>query len=731
MNSLAKYGIKAVNRVRRRRAAIHQLDSQQQQHGASLQLYAGSTSATKYNDTVVDKSVDSTTESTPALWQSIAGSRPGSQSLYSTDVEKDFLIEDDAPLRRDLSAPLPSRRGTSLNDDSSNEVGKGVLSFEDLIHEMESTETFTQEHGLEALQDLEKLNRTVSLGVPDVLYRMMTLCIGLLTLHLVLSAMQSRFPSMAGRDILTLMRWENHLLERLASCTGWVTLVLIILCLRHLQSLSISLKETQINFSAMVEKIEGHVGVMMTSVPGDVINVEKPPTTPKRKKAGSLYCSPPLSATLIGDRSSIVSSSYSSPRIIANTSLPVSPTFPPLTPSRRSGLPTVTAEYLVEKAGIDSKVIDNIFSSNGSEIRDDFASHISPRLYLQYLRILASPTDPPPRFPWLMDPCCVRFVADMRTKYSIYKMLKSKASTYENETLEEAGLRDSVSLFWPNPISLNMRVNEFGTGIEPATYAFRTPVFEGKILLRCLGFDKHYNKSFDDSLMRDYFARHKRVMQWVVQGTFKRRVPMNSVLTGQLFERSLNLPPALLVRLSMMVIKAFNVIQADDITHPQLPYLVTPLITACQTVVVTDPTREGAEAPDIGSLKPLKDYLGDQGPEFLAYNAKQRRAFFSNLQNLNSYYYEPGLIYTFEAYQHLFRFDTFTFSVGLKQLDIIEYLNKQPLEINCFVDEAYGEALFPKQISDKVKGNIRLRMPAPDQYLWRLQVIHKRMKVAS
>lgn len=254
---------------------------------------------------------------------------------------------------------------------------------------------------------------------------------------------------------------------------------------------------------------------------------------------------------------------------------------------------------------------------------------------------------------------------------------------------------------------------------DDAIYPFETELFQGQLLIRvCNG-----GALGMAALGHRYFRGRKRLLQTVVQGTFKRRLAFNEVLTGQVWRSHWHhLPPSWILRMFGRIISGVLPAVVTNFGGPE-PYLLIPLITACQTVHICDPRQRSP--PKLTDVELTED-VRLLGAPFLAprsggrMDPASRRQFFSRPENLLGRFFEPGLVYTMEAYQHLFNVTDYRLHLPLFTLDITRYLNRQPVEINVFVERKYASFFGAEPARDHALEGDR-------QYLWRLQLCHEKL----
>ena len=125
------------------------------------------------------------------------------------------------------------------------------------------------------------------------------------------------------------------------------------------------------------------------------------------------------------------------------------------------------------------------------------------------------------------------------------------------------------------------------------------------------------------------------------------------------------------------------------------PYLVSPLASTCQAIVVS---RPGAE-PSLNNLQ-VKEDMTLLGSAFESMNSKQRKFYFSKPQNLAAHSYNPELVYTFDFYQHLLNFSTFQFDLGFMKYDFMNTLGARPIQVMSVVwDPIESNGIVPENLS--------------------------------
>eukprot|EP00920_Eleutheroschizon_duboscqi_P043032 GHVT01102405.1.p1 GENE.GHVT01102405.1~~GHVT01102405.1.p1 ORF type:complete len:1720 (-),score=378.35 GHVT01102405.1:783-5942(-) len=254
-------------------------------------------------------------------------------------------------------------------------------------------------------------------------------------------------------------------------------------------------------------------------------------------------------------------------------------------------------------------------------------------------------------------------------------------------------------------------------------HSFESLYFVGELVIRIGG-----DRRLEDPT---YFTGRRRYTQACIQGRFKERYPMSSVLTGITFDSPLtSLPPAWMIRLGLKLFKKLAPAMEDNLTG-DLPYVVSPMAAVAQAMHVakapphsapsaacshaarlhldegaatattavgdrsharrTLPHRgaqavEGQGGVDVASpvIPEQTNLLG--GAFERGMSAVERKKYFATNSNLHKHFYEPDLIYTFELYQHIFQAPKYEFDLGIIKLDPVAYFSAQPVEIMALLD---------------------------------------------
>ena len=254
---------------------------------------------------------------------------------------------------------------------------------------------------------------------------------------------------------------------------------------------------------------------------------------------------------------------------------------------------------------------------------------------------------------------------------------------------------------WPlRPVLLHMASDGLKTLTRPPpplantfrTFPINSAHFEGRMLVLLRN-----APCAEQSRLDAYFEGHRRVSVNYVQGRFKRRLPMDQVMTGQTFRRPfVNMPSQMLIKVAFGFLRGLAPNLHADVTSVR-PYILTPLISAAQSVHVA---LSKDEAPDLmraarrelsdEDMEDARPHLGDESDNNIMNNrarmsAANRRKTFKNARVLRDKYFEPTYTYTFGFWQDLF--DPVDYGVHLPfgTFDVSAYLDGQALQIQAQV----------------------------------------------
>lgn len=164
-----------------------------------------------------------------------------------------------------------------------------------------------------------------------------------------------------------------------------------------------------------------------------------------------------------------------------------------------------------------------------------------------------------------------------------------------------------------------------------------------------------------------------------IQGKFLKPIPFHNALVGQIFSQPLvTQPPGWLLDIFVPLINRLCPSMQLKVDGDN-PFFLAPLMTSMQTV---NAAKNGDE-PNIQEYeKPIVEDLKLHGIDM---SASERKNYLSNINNLERYCFDPNLVYTFDFYQHIFRFDSFKIKVGMINIDINTFIGRNHLKHQCII----------------------------------------------
>jgi len=213
--------------------------------------------------------------------------------------------------------------------------------------------------------------------------------------------------------------------------------------------------------------------------------------------------------------------------------------------------------------------------------------------------------------------------------------------------------------------------------------AFETKLFKGEILFR-----------LPNERTAAYFKGKQRKESIIIRGQFKKRLSMAQVTTGQEFLRDLKVPMGWMVKLGLKVFKFFSPTLEAEIEDNHAKFYNL-LVRVSQVMRVK---RESCFKEKISLGAELKEDCVLFQQLFSDFNPKmdrfERKKWFGNKkkEQLKNKFFEPGLYYSFEFFQHLFDNITYKINLGFSA-DVCKILNGQPLRIMA-KDSESGDYLW-------------------------------------
>jgi Protein of unknown function (DUF1769) len=231
-----------------------------------------------------------------------------------------------------------------------------------------------------------------------------------------------------------------------------------------------------------------------------------------------------------------------------------------------------------------------------------------------------------------------------------------------------------------------------------------TPLFQGRILIRFrnaksddqASHDAYFNGGSSSNRTQQPAPRHKRLMQTVVQGRFKKSISMADVYVGSIFREPIKLapPPSLLQVIQAVLGRTTPGIVLD--LASKRPRVMSLLVGgATQTIRVDTPGDEPVVTTSV-------DYDENIGEALLGRpfrNVRHRQRHLNQPSTAARYFFDPHKVYTFHSYSETMDYGTYTMKLPPLyprhhhhyQLD--QVIGPQPMSLAAVVPST-GETIF-------------------------------------
>lgn len=225
------------------------------------------------------------------------------------------------------------------------------------------------------------------------------------------------------------------------------------------------------------------------------------------------------------------------------------------------------------------------------------------------------------------------------------------------------------------PVSNLLMAPEVGQGACPlgVPFNFSSELFEGKCLLRFKDVS-----SDDPAGDANYFLGRRRLFQAIVQGKFKKELPVSDVLTGHEFARPLQrLPPSWMVRAGTNLIRRLAPGTEFRLNETQ-PRALSILAATAQVLSADAPGNE----PDITD-NDIKEDVSMFGGIFGNGTATvpQRKKHLSDPRRAKDYTFDTDSVYTFDFYQSLLDCKSYSLDLGFTKVGLSKSLDGQPIQV--------------------------------------------------
>jgi len=213
-------------------------------------------------------------------------------------------------------------------------------------------------------------------------------------------------------------------------------------------------------------------------------------------------------------------------------------------------------------------------------------------------------------------------------------------------------------------------------------FEFETPLFKGQMLVRLRN-----AKSDDSQTHQAYFNGRKRLMQFVIQGRFKKKINMADLYVGSVFREPMKLvPPPSLLKIMQAVIRRTAPGAILDLAS-QKPKVATLYASSVQSMSIDRP----GEVPDITAVE-IHENVGNKfGKVFKS--IKHRKHFLSTPKTAAKFDFDTEHIYTLHTYDHAIDYGTYTMHIPMYgEFDVSQAIGAQPLSLSATTTS--GETLF-------------------------------------
>eukprot|EP00592_Proboscia_alata_P008811 CAMPEP_0194364442 /NCGR_PEP_ID=MMETSP0174-20130528/12371_1 /TAXON_ID=216777 /ORGANISM="Proboscia alata, Strain PI-D3" /LENGTH=274 /DNA_ID=CAMNT_0039138483 /DNA_START=181 /DNA_END=1005 /DNA_ORIENTATION=- len=213
-----------------------------------------------------------------------------------------------------------------------------------------------------------------------------------------------------------------------------------------------------------------------------------------------------------------------------------------------------------------------------------------------------------------------------------------------------------------------------------------SPIFKGRMLLR---FRNAPSNAPDESAA--YFKGHKRLMQTVIQGRFKRPISMSNVYAGSIFAQPLaGAPPPKMTKIMDAIIRRIAPGLILDLSSVS-PKAIALLAGTAQTMSIDSPGTE----PDI-TLPVIEENVGSTLGKNVATKSK-RRKHLSNPKKAAAYGFNTDRVYTFHTYDDTMDYGRGTMHIPMYgEYDIKPSIGRQPLSLTAVTQD--GDILYDLRV---------------------------------
>jgi len=240
-------------------------------------------------------------------------------------------------------------------------------------------------------------------------------------------------------------------------------------------------------------------------------------------------------------------------------------------------------------------------------------------------------------------------------------------------------------------------------------FLIESDFFVGNAIVLIAGVHEHL-PVINEKLPSTYFHGKKRKFEAVVQGRFKKPISFADVYVGQIFTGPLACaPPDWLLSLLLPIMQAISPGLKMDLTHPDNPYLISPLMSTMQAISINQPGKEPGIFDMFGTTRDDLSVLDKD--LFARMEISNRKAYFSNINNLRRFEFDPSLVYSFGFYQHVINMTNRHIEpVPLVSYSLDNILGSRPIQFMAAVlpSELIFESRPPTPVLDSELVNLGL-----------------------
>jgi hypothetical protein len=257
---------------------------------------------------------------------------------------------------------------------------------------------------------------------------------------------------------------------------------------------------------------------------------------------------------------------------------------------------------------------------------------------------------------------------------------------------------------------------------ESIVIDFESTYFIGTLLLRikqATPASMKQNNSKQQQSTGSYFDGKKRKFQAVVQGTFKKALPMSQCVTGQAFDRPAGKLPARWIVTAFIKFISTLAPQLEATIDGNKPRFLSPLVSTAHTVLVENGDGQQQQQQQYSSIEELLGEppsvdttsimayipeaivigVPDTTRSSVAHRMKVRKKVFNKIasQKLSEPRFDTSKKYTFEFYQHLLDFGPDGLAVDMGRLagkvPLAPATDGQPIKIMAAHKDEEGHEL--------------------------------------